>query len=79
MLESSPIIVEFQHIIYEEFMRRIANSSLEAHKRYKRYYIILIIYIHNLDSEIVKNTLQSSHILSCYILLSWVWASKCLL
>ncbi|GAA5813732.1 hypothetical protein MFLAVUS_007219 [Mucor flavus] len=41
MLESPPIVVEFQHTVDEEFKKRVTNYGLEACKRYKKKLIIL--------------------------------------
>lgn len=77
MTESLPIIVEFQHTVNEECMRRVTNYSLEATKRCNRCPIVLIVCVNTLCSDINLYVLPNSRISSCYIFPSQVWATEC--
>jgi hypothetical protein len=73
-----PIIVEFQHRVDKDFMKRAITYCIQASDRYGIDPILVVVGINSLSLEILK-VVKQSRVEGCYSFPCEVWAFKCII
>jgi hypothetical protein len=73
-----PIIVEFQHRVDKEFMKRTITYCIQASDRYDMEPILVVVGISSLSLDITQLA-KENRIQGCYSFPCAVWASECII
>ena len=73
-----PIIIEIQHSLDTNFMKRPVHYCLQAFDRYKSDLILLVLCPNRVSSNVPENK-KAAHVSACYSFPCHFWVKECLI